>query len=251
MGVEQSKRLGDFGDKLTKNVRNLLKELHKSHQQMSDEQAKGLSDFVNDLTRDVSTMINAFAGARGEMSKELKSKLADDVKNMGAYTKSKLKEFEASHKMMSDALRKSLAAYVNDMSRGVGKLMQEYSTDMDKTRTSWAEISSTVAGLNTEADVPPGKYLEEVPIIMPTEFIAQEEIEKEGPEEQSLLPEEEIEEKVLEYINGHPEGVKVGTMELALDVPRMRLGLKAKKLLEEGRVRKENNLYFPLQVFQG
>ena len=55
-----------------------------------------------------------------------------------------------------------------------------------------------------------------------------------------------IEEKVLEFIEKHPEGVRVGEMEKSLGVLRMMLGRIAKKLLEEGKVRKEENLYFPL-----
>jgi len=70
-------------------------------------------------------------------------------------------------------------------------------------------------------------------------------------EEKKASPGIDLEFRVLDFINKHPEGVKVGSMEIALGLPRMKLGMKAKKLLEEGRVRKEANLYYPLGAFQG
>ena len=66
---------------------------------------------------------------------------------------------------------------------------------------------------------------------------------------EALEPKEKqvsTEEKVLEFIEKHPEGVRVGEMEEPLGVLRMKLGRIAKKLLDEGKLRKEENLYFPL-----
>ena len=243
MSSEQAKDLGDFVAKLTENVHVMIGDFHKDHQHMSDDQAKNLSDFVNDLTRDVSTMVNSFRKARGEMSTELKNKLAADVKNIETYVKSKLKEFDKSHGRMSDALRKSLAAYANDMAGGIRKLLQEYHADMGQAKSSWETIS-TLTGLKVETSAASVEVKEKVSTV-------REAIEKEEPEQKEAIPEAEVEGRVLEYINKHPEGVKVGNMEIALGLPRMKLGMKAKKLLEEGRVRKEANLYYPLGAFQG
>jgi hypothetical protein len=54
-----------------------------------------------------------------------------------------------------------------------------------------------------------------------------------------------LEEKVLDYINKHPMGVKVSEMEAPLGETRMKIGFIAKTLLEEGKVQKMDNLYFP------
>jgi predicted transcriptional regulator of viral defense system len=56
----------------------------------------------------------------------------------------------------------------------------------------------------------------------------------------------DLDEKILQFIKKHPKGVRVGDMEETLGVVRMRLGVIAKKLLEEGKIRKEENMYFPL-----
>jgi len=55
-----------------------------------------------------------------------------------------------------------------------------------------------------------------------------------------------VEDKVLQFINRHPEGVRASDMEGPLGLPRTKLGKIAKRLLEESKVRKEENLYYPL-----
>jgi hypothetical protein len=47
-----------------------------------------------------------------------------------------------------------------------------------------------------------------------------------------------LEDKVLEFIERHPEAVKVRDMEEPLGFARTRLGVIAKKLLDGGRVKR-------------
>ena len=56
-----------------------------------------------------------------------------------------------------------------------------------------------------------------------------------------------LEEKVLDYISKHPMGVKISEMEEPLGETRMKLGFIAKALLEEGKVQKMDNVYFPIK----
>jgi hypothetical protein len=244
MSDEQAKTLAGFAASLTKNVRAVLKGFYKDHQQMSDEQAKNMGDFVNGLTRDTSAMMNGFKKAHGEMSAELRDKLAANLTHIRTYTRDKLKEFEKSHHRMGDSLKKSLTKYVNDLAKDVSSLLHGYDADMKKAGKSWDRMSSTLSGLRMKAQAPSVEFREKVSTV-------REAISEEEPEKKEAVPEVEVEGKVLEYINKHPEGTRVGSMEMALGIPRMKLGMKAKKLLEEGRVRKEANLYYPLGAFQG
>ena len=114
---------------------------------------------------------------------------------------------------------------------------------MKKAGKSWDRMSSTLSGSRMKPTVPSVEIVEKTSTVM-------EAIEKEKPKQKKTIPEVEVEGRVLEYINKHPEGVKVGNMEMALGLSRMKLGMKAKKLLEKGSVRKEANLYYPLEVFQ-
>ena len=244
MSGEQAKSLAGFTLNLAKNVKAMLKGFYKDHQQMSDEQSKNLGDFVNALTRDTSAMMNGFRKAHQGMSAELKDNLAADLTNIRAYTRDKLKEFEKSRGRMSDSLKKSLTRYVSDLAKDVSGLLHGYDADMKKAEESWDRMSSALSGVRTKTAVPSIEVKEKTSTV-------QEAAGKEEHERQVVIPEAEVEGRVLEYINKHPEGTRVGSMEMALGIPRMELGLKAKKLLEEGRVRKEANLYYPLGTFRG
>ncbi|MDP3916361.1 MAG: hypothetical protein Q8R96_21755 [Bacteroidota bacterium] len=53
-----------------------------------------------------------------------------------------------------------------------------------------------------------------------------------------------LEERVLDYINQHQQGVRISEMEIPLCETRMKLGFIAKNLLEEGKILKIDNQYF-------
>ncbi|MDD5007138.1 MAG: hypothetical protein PHU49_02035 [Syntrophorhabdaceae bacterium] len=243
MGDEQTNYLEGFANDLTKNTSGMLNRLLKGRRQMSDKQVKNLGDFVNSLTRDTSAMMNGFKKTHGEMSAGLKDTLAANLKSIRIYTRDKLKEFEKSHGRMSDSLKKGLTRYVNDLAKDVSRLLHGYDTDMKEAGKSWDRMSSKLSGSRMKTTAPSVEIVEKTSTV-------QEAIEKKGLKQKKAMPEVEIEGRVLEYINKHPEGVKVGNMEMAFGLPRMKLGMKAKKLLERGRVRKEANLYYPLEAFQ-
>jgi len=56
-----------------------------------------------------------------------------------------------------------------------------------------------------------------------------------------------LEEKVLDFINKHPNGLRISEMEQPLGETRMKLGFTAKALLEDEKVQKLENIYFPIK----
>lgn len=54
-----------------------------------------------------------------------------------------------------------------------------------------------------------------------------------------------MEELVQKYINSQPNGVKIAEMEETLRQSRLRLGYVTRKLLNEGKVVKVDNKYYP------
>ena len=54
-----------------------------------------------------------------------------------------------------------------------------------------------------------------------------------------------MEEIVQSFINSQPNGVKIAEMEESLRQSRLRLGYVTRKLLNEGKVVKVENKYFP------
>jgi gas vesicle protein len=188
--------------------------------------------------------------------KTMMAEIQKRIKEIETYVKNKLKEFSDAHADMSEELKKELAKYVNDLvnatkkltgdiqarqkerNAGVADLLAEatnllevFKTEREKMAASWRVLTTTMAkkkGIipKVEAEVkvrPVKEVVEEVP------------------------PEISLEDRVLEFIERHPEGVRVTDMEEALGVPRQRLGKIAKTLLNKDKVRKEENLYFPLK----
>jgi len=227
--------------------------------------------FVSNLTKEVSDMIKRFEKEHKEMADKLKANLAKGeedrlkafkpimaeiqkrIKEIETYVKNKLKEFSDAHADMSEELKKELAKYVDDMVNATKKLMAEiqarqkernaevadlleaYKTEREKMAANWQALTSKMAkkrGIKPEVEV-------EVKV-RPVEEAIEEAVEE-------VPPEISLEDRVLEFIERHPEGVRVSDMEEALGVPRQRLGKIAKTLLDKDKVRKEENLYFPLK----
>ena len=55
-----------------------------------------------------------------------------------------------------------------------------------------------------------------------------------------------MEELVEKYINSNSNGVQIAEMEQTLQQSRLRLGYVTRKLLNEGRVQKIDNKYYPI-----
>ncbi|MDP2960613.1 MAG: hypothetical protein Q8N71_04235, partial [candidate division Zixibacteria bacterium] len=142
--------------------------------------------------------------------------------------------------------QKERTAEVADLNAEVADLLETFKTEREKMAANWQALTATMAKkrgikpkVEAEVKVRPVKEAIKEVIKEVIEEVIEEE-EKEAP------PEMDLDEKILQFINKHPEGVRVGDMEETLGVVRMRLGVIAKKLLEEGKIRKEENMYFPL-----
>jgi hypothetical protein len=80
---------------------------------------------------------------------------------------------------------------------------------------------------------------------MPVEAIKEKPEEFEPDVEDKSILSMTLEDKVLDFINKHPEGVKILDMEESLCVKRMKLGFVAEQLHNDGKVLKIETTYFP------
>lgn len=252
---------------LVNNVHKTLKSFATDRKKMAIEQAEALKNFVSYLSKNVSNMINSIQKEHKEIADKLKADLAKGeedrlkafktmmagiqkrIKEIETYVKNKLKEFSDAHADMSEELKKELPKYVDDLVNATKKLtgdiqarqkkrnaevadlLKAFKTEREKMAASWQVLTSTMA--KKKGIIP--KVEAEVKV-RPVKEVVEE-----------VAPEISLEDRVLEFIERHPEGVRVSDMEEPLGVPRQRLGKIAKSLLEDGRVRKEQNLYFPLE----
>jgi uncharacterized phage infection (PIP) family protein YhgE len=175
------------------------------------------------------------------MSKELKKDLAHYVSGIKNEVAEKLREFQESRSEMSKGLKKDLTNFRKDLSKSVESILRESNDLINGYKDERKKMAAQWQSLVEKTDKRRG-----IKIIY-------KEGEKKGAKKEmkkavkeTVSPEIALDEKVLELINAHPDGIKVGDMGEKLGVPRMTLGKIAKKLFEEGKVDKKDNLYLPL-----
>ena len=224
--------------KLAKDTQNMLKGFQGEQKNMAAELRKTLEQGEAD---------------RLKASGSLKSEIQAEQKNRNKEVADLLKKFAKDHEDMAVELRKTLEQGEAVRLKEVLDLLQEFKTEREKMSASWQALTAAIAKRRSgkpilEAEVkvrPVKKAIEEVAI---KEEPKEDKVAPEtGIEEKDIAaPEIGLEEKVLGFIKRHPKGVKVGDMQEPLGVLRMRLGVVAKGLLEKGKLRKEENIYFPV-----
>jgi len=157
-----------------------------------------------------------------------------EQKDMAAELRRTLEQGEADRLKASGSLKNEIQAEQKNRNKAVADLLKELNTEREKMSASWQSLNAAMAKRRS------GKPTVEAEVkVRPVEEAIKE-------MEEEATPAMDLEEKVLEFIERHSEGVKVGDMEEPLGVTRMRLGQVAKRLLKKGDVRREGNIYFPL-----
>jgi len=176
---------------------------------------------IRKLAKDTQSMLKGFQGEQKDMAAELRKTL---------------EQGEADRLKASGSLKSEIQAEQKNRNKEVADLLKELKTEREKMSANWQALNAAMAKRRS------GKATVEAEV----KVISVKEAIKEETKEDIASPEMGVEEKVLGFIKRHPKGVKVGDMEEPLGVTRMRLGVVAKGLLEKGKVRKEENMYFPL-----
>ncbi|MCX5798143.1 MAG: hypothetical protein NTU90_01025 [Proteobacteria bacterium] len=218
MASEQAESLGNFTKDLAENVDDMLKGFRREHKDMADNLKEGLEKGETERLKDFKNMMGG---------------IRKNIKDIETYVKNKLKEFDDAHADMSEELKKELAKYVAGIVSETKKLLGGFANEREEMAGNWQHLVATMAkkrGGKTEVPVVSGKK-----VVKKKKEEIEEEAEEASPEE-----------KVLRFIEKHPKGVKVGSMEKPLGMHRMKLGKIAKELLKDGQVKKEAGLYFPL-----
>lgn len=256
-------RLKDF-DNLMKNIQ---KDINRSKAS------------VNEILTGAENLIGKYASERQEMSTTLRRDLNANLEERVAFTKELLKTFRDrlteignENREMAEVLRKELAT--NDMNRmkdfdkamgkirnqitgiqtSIANLLNSFTTERMQAATEWQSLAEAIAQIKTSSTkAPRSKTVVQTPDVV----IAKKEVKKEKTpvKEEKAAPVEKkavefqkemsLEEKIIAYVNAHPEGVKVSEMEEPVGEQRMRIGYVCKKLLDAGKLTKLEKAYFP------
>jgi hypothetical protein len=249
-----------------KSTNELLGKFEKEHLEMSVELRAELGKNLAERVEYTRSLLNGFQQRLSDISKG-NQKMAQQLRNdLANGEKDRLSEYNRIMKDIHQAI-KGIRKEVNDIRKDTSGMIADYALDRSQASAEWKKMQDAVAQMRETAVISPKKekvvktekkkevkpMIEEVTQVTSSPILTEVETEKEIPT--TFQPEEKpknitpmtLEEKVLDYINGHPKGVKISEMEEPLGETRMKLGFIAKVLLDEGKVQKVENIYFPLK----
>jgi hypothetical protein len=183
--------------------------------------------------QEVGKMLAAFQSSRQESGAELRKELSEgkaktilEVKEALADARTLINGYQFSRQTMGVELKKDLGksrdemkADVEGMRDGFRQAQAEVQADLKGAADAWTEMGSVM-----RKKTPGGKAAPEIPVEIPPN----------------------LEEKLLSIINQHAEGITLSEVAKELGIVTIVLGKAAKVLLEQGKVRKEEKIYFPV-----
>jgi uncharacterized membrane-anchored protein YhcB (DUF1043 family) len=258
-----------------KSTNDMLKNFNKEHQNMSVELRADMSLNLAENVEYTRTLLNSFQKRLSEISKENQKMAQKLQKDLAKGEVERLNDYNGIMKGIHTAI-KGLKKEVMDLQKASSVLISNYAQDRSQGSIEWNNMQDTIAQLKKTGVVEPvieiatkpkkqdvkiENLIEAVtenpvkkdstfaPVTQETEVEAVEEIhvEFQSKEEPKSIDPVSLEDRVFDYINQHHSGVRISEMEGPLGETRMKLGFTAKVLLEEGKVQKIENTYYPLK----
>ena len=248
-----------------------------------NKEIKGINNDVSTIFKNTNDLLDKFEKDNMNMSVELRAELGKNLTDRVEYTRSllngfqkKLSEIGKENQKMANNLRKDLAngekvriGDYNNIMKGIHtsikgiqkevKGVQKYTADMlgdllqnrEQATAEWSKMLNSMAQIRKSGVSKPGKgevkNSEKIQVkkeIQSTpEVTVQSEVHIKAVQSPAVTL--TTEERLMDYIAAHPNGVKISQMEEPLGETRMKLGFIGKKLLDEGKVLKIDNVYFP------
>ncbi len=228
----------------------ILEKFGSEHKEMSADLRKELNDNRNERFEYTHALLKSIQGRIAEISNENLNAARKLKTDMDKGEADRLKEY--------NALFDKISHEVTELRNSTSNLLDNYSKDRSKGAEHWKEMQEQIAAIRSgeqvaapeivEKKVEKGEIKAEVAVPVAKELPVFE--EKAAPvivEAPKVVEESNLEDKILNYINNHSQGVKVSDMEEPLHETRMKIGFAAKCLLDAGKVTKVDNLYYPIK----
>jgi len=223
--------IGDFQDSRKKSGELLRKDLAQGGKLLTQDEKK--------RKQQVKKMLVEMHTSRKEQSTGLKKELAEGQSRMKANVKEVLTDartlinsFQTSHQEMGAELKDNLdksrskrKADVAGMRKDFLKVQTEVKNDLKGAANAWKKMGS-----GNHARSPAADTAEDVEATTPVEMSPN------------------LEEKLVTIINQHVEGITLSEVAKELGLVTIVLGKAAKVLVEQGKVRREEKIYFPAGV---
>lgn len=237
--------LQEFNDghnSMANSLEEKLKEDEKFRREEFNEMMAGIFKVVKDIKTSTHSLMQEFSEGHNTMANSLKDELND-----GNFTR--IKEYQDTMQNIRNEIK-----FINDFTH---QLLDDFRSENVQMGNSWMNFSQQMANMRNKVEVPqkqePVKLQKpenKKPKLKKENQIEGEKVKAVKNETKIQQKQETVEEKVFDFINAHPKGVKVSEMEEPIGEQRMRLGYVAKRLLEKGKVRKLENVYYPLETVE-
>ncbi|MEI7980469.1 MAG: hypothetical protein WCI71_02380 [Bacteroidota bacterium] len=245
------KTINDEVAAVFKNTNDMLDRFEKEHQDMSADLRAELGKNLGERVEYTRTMLKGFQKRLSEIAKE-NQKMAQTLrKDLDSGEVDRLKDYTGIMKGIHTAIKgirtdvKNIKKYTGGMLDDLLQNRVDASADWNKMLEAMAQIRKTGVVKEPKQTVRKSEK-KEVKASAVAEVVKEVQVKKAEPVVPAILKEPlTLEEKVLDYINRHPKGVKISEMEEPLAQTRMKLGFIAKSLLDEGKVLKVENIYYP------
>ncbi len=246
-------------------IKEFMQKLETEREERNKVQTETLNQFNKNLESSVAEMMKLFSQQRQEMKKQQQQEfyqfMVDLKSSVGESRKAAqqmLGDFKKENQERAKTLQKELSGFANDLAKSSKTKLKEYAKERKQAQDVWAKMQKNGVSKKKPASKKSVEAKEKKPIEPKEEnpeFFeipsAEAYLKPEEPQQKSQKgftdnPKKDIQEHVFDYIQAHPEGVKVSEMEGPLNENRLKLGVAARKLLEENRVKKIENMYLPL-----
>ena len=246
------KSINDEVSSIFKSTNDMLEKFEKEHQDMSDELRAELSKNLAERVEYTRALLNGFQKKLAEISKE-NQKMAQKLrKDLNKGEVERLNDYHGLMKEIHGAI-KGIQKDVKNVQKYTAGMLDDLLQNRVQASAEWDKMQEAMAQIRKTGVIAPVKQA--------VKKVEKKEVKPEPPVEAPketpvaaapvAIPEpvvpKTLEQKVLDYVNHHPKGVKISEMEEPLGETRMKLGFTAKSLLDEGKVQKIDNIYFPLK----
>jgi hypothetical protein len=268
-------RIREEARQLTGDARALLKELGTSRKeaslQLRAELARGRKARTSEVRRmlgDAETLVAGFRSSRRGATAEMRKELAQGAAERKSGVASTLANARSQRKEAGTKLREELAqgwverkaevgelkGAARDLLKDLGAARQESVRELRQNlakgeadrKTEVKEMRSNLRRAQAEVrvELSEAKMAWQELTRIRTRRVEEAAVEA-VPSAEEGIP--DLEAKLLAAINEHPEGITLTEVADSLGVVPVVLGRASRKLLDEGKVRKEEKLYFPVE----
>ena len=231
---------------------SLLKKFSTAHSDMSAAMRADLKANLNERVEYTKNLLLQFNNKLAQMSKE-NQEMAKALRHDLQTSREELSQSDVDRLKNFNIVFTGIQNRVQDIQKYVNNFIDEFSSDRKQAAATWEKLAEAIANIGKVVATSDTEPIVDEPagaVNAAAEPIVDEPAAKvvvdEAPAAAEPQKELTLEEKVLNYLSGHKSGIKISDMEAPLGETRMRIGFITKKLLEEGKVQKVENLYYPL-----